>query len=381
MPTVRETVIAGAKLVVVKVGTNVLTDSSGNLNQQRIESLTTQVQQIRSVGREVVLVSSGAIGAGVGKLRLGKRPTDLAHLQACAAVGQSSLMQLYQESLTKFGVHAAQILLTAGDFDTRARYLNMRNTIRTLFEYGCLPIINENDTVSVAEIKFGDNDQLAAMVANLLQAPLLILLTNVDGLYTADPSQDPTARRLDVVTSIDDSVAAFAGITKSVLGTGGMKSKLRAARIATVAGTGVIMANGASDRILDRIFAAESVGTLFLPHGEAVPAWKRWLGYTAQPRGMLTIDVGAANALQKLGKSLLAVGVLEVQGEFGKGDVVSIVSLEKTEIARGLINYSAHDARRIQGRSTERILQEFKELAYAELIHRDNLVLVEPTHS
>src|SRR3954468_13435765 len=185
---VRAEVIGRAHTVVIKVGTNVLTDAAGHLDRGRIQSLADQLHRIRAAGRKVVLVSSGAIGAGVGKLGLGKRPTDLPHLQACAAVGQTALMQAYQECLAGYGIHTAQILLTAGDFDTRARYLNVRNTILTLFEYGCLPIINENDTVSVAEIKFGDNDHLAAMVANLLQAPLLVLLTNVDGLFTGDPA-------------------------------------------------------------------------------------------------------------------------------------------------------------------------------------------------
>jgi glutamate 5-kinase len=190
----REAILQSANLVVVKVGTNVLADAQGHLDRQRIQSLADQVQRIRQAGRRVALVSSGAIGAGVGKLRLGKRPTELPQLQACAAIGQSALMQTYQECLTPHGVHTAQLLLTAADLDSRPRYLNVRNTITTLFEYHCLPIINENDTVSVAEIKFGDNDHLAAMVANLLRAPLLVLLTNVDGLYTADPRVDPQAK-------------------------------------------------------------------------------------------------------------------------------------------------------------------------------------------
>src|SRR4051812_29155732 len=203
---VRAEIMGTAHTVVIKVGTNVLTDATGQLDRGRIQSLADQLHRIREAGRKVVLVSSGAIGAGVGKLGLGKRPTDLPHLQACAAVGQSALMQLYQESFTPHGVHTAQILLTAGDFDSRARYLNVRNTIRTLFEYHALPIINENDTVSVAEIKFGDNDHLAAMVSNLLRAPLLVLLTNVDGLYAADPRTDPAAELLETVPHIDHAV-------------------------------------------------------------------------------------------------------------------------------------------------------------------------------
>jgi glutamate 5-kinase len=366
---IRSEIIARAHTVVIKVGTNVLADSAGTLDRARIRSLADQLHRIRAGGRRVVLVTSGAIGAGVGKLALGKRPADLPHLQACAAVGQSALMQLYQESLAPHGVHTAQILLTAGDFDSRARYLNVRNTILTLFEYAALPIINENDTVSVAEIKFGDNDHLAAMVTNLLRAPLLVLLTNVDGLYSGDPRVNPNATLLATVPHIDSSITELAGETKSDLGTGGMTSKLKAARLATAAGEAVIMANGSLDGILDRIFDAEPVGTLFLPHGEDVPSWKRWVGYTARPKGMLTLDAGACRAVVEQGKSLLPVGVTAVSGEFGKGDVVSLIDESGAEVARGLSNYSSTDATRLRG-------QKAAALPYEELIHRDNLVVI-----
>ena len=368
---VRQEVISRAHTVVIKVGTNVLTDSAGHLDRVRIQSLADQLHRIRSGGRKVVLVSSGAIGAGIGKLGLGKRPTDLPHLQACAAVGQSALMQLYQACLAPHGVHTAQILLTAGDFDSRPRYLNVRNTILTLFEYHALPIINENDTVAVAEIKFGDNDHLAAMVTNLLRAPLLVLLTNVDGLYAVDPRTNPAAELQHTVSSIDESVTDMAGSSKSVLGTGGMRSKLRAARLATAAGESVVMANGATDGILDRVFAAEPVGTLFLPHGQDVPAWKRWLGYTARPKGKLVVDSGARRAVVEQGKSLLPVGVTAVEGDFRKGDVVSVCDEAGREIARGLSNYSSADAERFRGRPSERP----GATPYPELVHRDNLVV------
>ncbi|HEV3384581.1 MAG TPA: glutamate 5-kinase [Gemmata sp.] len=373
---VRQEVVVQAHTVVIKVGTNVLADSTGSLDRHRIQSLADQLQRIREGGRKVVLVTSGAIGAGVGKLGLGKRPTDLSQLQACAAVGQSALMQLYQESLSPHGVHTAQILLTAGDFDNRARYLNARNTIRTLFEYNALPIINENDTVSVAEIKFGDNDHLAAMVTNLLRAPLLVLLTNVDGLYSDDPKTNPNATLLSTVPNIDQSVTSLAATTTSTLGTGGMQSKLRAARLATAAGESVIMANGSIDGILDRVFAGEPVGTLFLPHGQDVPAWKRWLGFTARPRGTLRIDAGAKRALVEQGKSLLPVGVIAVDGEFGKGDVVSICDPAGIEIARGLCNYSSEDASRLMGKNSEQIVSLLGSVSYPEFVHRDNLVVI-----
>jgi glutamate 5-kinase len=370
---VRQDVVARAHTVVIKVGTNVLADPAGRLDADRIRSLADQLHRVRTAGRRVVLVTSGAIGAGVGKLGLGRRPADLPHLQACAAVGQSALMQLYQESFSPHGVHTAQILLTAGDFDSRARYLNVRNTIRTLFEYHALPIINENDTVSVAEIKFGDNDHLAAMVSNLLRAPLLVLLTNVDGLYSADPRTDPAAELVATVPHIDHAVTDMAGASKSDLGTGGMRSKLKAARVATDAGVAVVMANGSLDGILDRVFAAEPVGTLFLPHRDDIPAWKRWIGYTARPVGSVTIDDGARRAVVELGKSLLPVGVTVVTGEFRKGDVIAVCDAAGREVARGLTNYAAADAARLKGRP-----RDDAAAPYPELIHRDNLVVTAP---
>ena len=372
----RQRVVDQADVVVVKVGTNVLTDAHGTLDRARMQALADQLHRIHAGGRKVVLVSSGAIGAGVGRLGLGKRPSDLPHLQACAAVGQSALMQAYQECLTPHGLHTAQILLTAGDFDSRVRYLNVRNTILTLFEYRCLPIINENDTVSVAEIKFGDNDHLAAMVTNLLRAPLLVLLTNVDGLYSSDPRSDPGAKLIATVPHIDRTVTEMAGASKSALGIGGMKSKLRAARLATAAGETVIMANGEIPNILDRIFAAEQVGTLFLRHGDGVPSRERWLGYTARPRGKFKVDDGARQAVEKSGKSLLPIGVVAVEGTFGKGDVVAICDGDGIEFARGLTNYSSADAERLRGLHTDQIARVIGKLQYVELIHRDNLVVV-----
>ena len=371
----RQQILRQASKVVVKVGTNVLTDEAGRLDRARIQALADQIHRVRQSGRQIVLVSSGAIGAGIGRLNLGRRPTDLPHLQACAAVGQSALMQTYQECLVPYGIHSAQILLTAGDFDSRPRYLNVRNTILTLFEYGCLPVINENDTVSVAEIRFGDNDHLAAMVTNLLRAPLLVLLTNVDGLYTADPRTDPSAQLVGTVPHIDRAVTEMAGSSKSVLGTGGMRSKLRAARLATAAGEAVVMANGSVPGILDAVFAGEPVGTLFLPHGEGVPAWKRWLGFTARPQGVIRVDDGARRAVQQQGKSLLPVGVVAIEGSFGKGDVVALCDKDGAEFARGLVNYSAADAERIRGLQTDQIQRAVGKVPYVELVHRDNLVV------
>lgn len=368
----RSAVLSRPGTAVVKVGTNVLADATGRLDRARIQSLADQLLRVRAAGWRVVLVSSGAIGAGVGQLGLRTRPTDLPHLQACAAVGQTALMRLYQEALAPHGVLPAQILLTAGDFESRSRYLNVRNTILTLFDYQSLPVINENDTVSVAEIKFGDNDHLAALVANLMQAPLLVLLTNVDGLYTADPRTDSAAALVPTVETVD-AVVEMAGATKSSLGTGGMTSKLKAARVATAAGGAVIMANGSHDGILDEVFTGEPVGTLFLPQG-SLSARQRWVGFTVRPRGVITVDDGAKRAVTELGRSLLPVGVRGVSGDFGKGDVVSIRDAAGTEFARGLSNYSAADAVRIAGRNTEQLTAQLGALLYPELVHRDNLV-------
>lgn len=373
---VRQEVIALTHTVVIKVGTNVLARPDGSLDPARFQALADQMQRIRASGRKVCLVSSGAIGAGLGRLGLGRRPTDLRKLQACAAVGQPFLMKAWEDCLARHGIPTAQLLLTASDFDSRTRYLNIRNTIVSLFEWGVLPIINENDTVSVAEIKFGDNDHLAAMVTNLLQAPLLVLLSVVDGLFTADPTQDPTAQPIRTVPSIDGEILGKAQASKSALGTGGMRSKLRAARLATVAGESVIMASGQRADVLDAIFRSELVGTLFLPHDSTLPAWKRWLGYTARPRGKMVVDAGARQAIQHQGRSLLAIGIVQVCGSFGKGDVVSICDPEGVEFARGLTNYPSAAVEKVSGVRTEQIREVLGECPYEEVVHRDNLVVI-----
>jgi glutamate 5-kinase len=354
----------------------VLTRADGALEPARVQALADQLHRLRATGRKVALVSSGAIGAGMGRLGLGKRPADLRQLQACAAIGQAFLMRAYEDCLARHGVPTAQLLLTAGDFDNRTRYLNARNTIVTLFEWSCLPIINENDTVSVAEIRFGDNDHLAALVTNLLQAPLLILLSVVEGLYTADPKTDSNAELVRTVPTIDAEVLERAGASRSALGSGGMRSKLRAARLATAAGESVIMASGERAGVLDAIFAAEAVGTLFLPHNTTMPAWKRWLGYAAQPRGRFVVDAGARQAVEAQGRSLLPIGVIQVIGTFHKGDVVALCDAAGVEFARGLTNYASSAADRLRGLRSEQIREVLSELPYEEVVHRDNLVVV-----
>ncbi|MBI3836837.1 MAG: glutamate 5-kinase [Planctomycetia bacterium] len=352
----RQEIATAAHTIIVKVGTRVLTDADGLLDQNRVAALAEELHQLMATGRKVALVTSGAVGAGLGRLQLGKRPTNLAQLQAVAAVGQSHLMESYDRGLRAHGRHAAQLLLTAHDLDDRTGYLNVRNTIRALFEFGAVPVINENDTVSVDELMttFGDNDRLAAMVTNLIRAPLLVLLSDVDGLYDGDP-RDPDSKLIPTVTRLDPSVFKLARDSVTGMSKGGMASKLEAARIATTAGENVIIANGRTPGNLAKIVAGELVGTLLLAQGQAIPAFKRWIGFTAQPRGILTLDAGARVAVEKKGKSLLAIGIVEATGSFRKGDIVSLQDAAGIEFARGLTNYSLEDLLKIKGLKTEKI--------------------------
>ncbi len=371
----RRRIVDAARTLVVKVGTNALSKPDDTLDVDKIANLTDQLHRARQTGRQVVLVSSGAIGSGLGLLGLKKRPDDLPHLQAAAAIGQAHLIRQYDDCLRRYGYHAAQLLLTANDFKHRHRYLNVRNTLHTLFEYGTLPIVNENDTVSVDEIRFGDNDRLAALVTNLLdQPPLLVILSVIDGLYDGDPSL-PTSRVIPLIEHFDDALFQFAALGKSTRGTGGMQTKLEAARIATAVGRPVIIANGNNPQILDQILAGENVGTLFLPQGPSVSARERWIGYNVTPRGKYVLDDGARRAILQKGKSLLAIGIKSVHGAFEKGQIVSLVDLQGHEFGRGLTNYSSFDAARIAGKRTDDFAEVFGNIPYAEVIHRDNLVI------
>jgi len=364
-----------ARVVVVKVGTQVLADEAGRLSADRIATLAGQVSRLAQGGRRVLLVSSGAIGAGIGRLKLSARPTELPMLQACAAVGQPYLMTAWESAFGPLNLPTAQVLLNAADFDHRTRYLNMRNTLSSLFEMGCVPIINENDTTSVAEIKFGDNDTLAALVAGLVQADLLVLLSGVDGLFSGDPRVDPSAKRVDWVDDIDE-VLGLAQATKSRLGTGGMRSKLKAASLAVRSGTSVWLADGGMDGVLDAMREGGDVGTVFpARQGEAMPAWKRWLGFSTRPQGSLVLDAGATRAVREQGKSLLPIGIALVKGQFGKGAVVSLVDDQGVEFARGLSNFGSGELEKIRGLRTEQIHRVAGPVAYDEAVHRDNLVL------
>lgn len=378
----RATLAAGADTVVVKVGTRVLTNPHGVLDEDRIAGLAEQLVRVASGGRRVALVSSGSVGAGIGRLGLENRPTGLAELQAAAAVGQSRLIELYNRALETHGRFAAQVLLTADDLNSRDRYLNIRNTLHELFRLGAVPIVNENDTVRVDELQrnVGDNDRLAALVTNLIPAPLLILLTDIEGLYDGDPAA-AGSKVIPLVHKIDEGVMRLAESKSTAaikLSTGGMTSKLRAALTATSAGGAVVVADGRQPGIVPRVLAGESVGTLFLPQAEPLSERKRWIGWGVRPAGVLRLDAGAARAIQTGGSSLLPVGVTGTDGAFIKGDVVSLVDPGGEEIARGLSNYTRSEVEQIRGRGTVEIAGILGQRPYAELVHRDNLTLVNP---
>ena len=378
----RQEIATRSKTVVVKVGTRVLAHEDGTLDQNRVTSIAEQLVKLMEQGRHVVLVSSGAVGSGMGRLKLNARPSDLAHLQAVAAVGQSRLIESYNRALEGHGRHAAQILLTADDLNDRTRYLNVRNTLLAVFEYGALPIVNENDTVRVDELQrnVGDNDRLAAMVTNLLRAPLLILLSDVEGLYDRHPLT-PGASVIPLVKQLDTAIRDFqqqtpAAVVANHLSKGGMASKLEAARLATLAGENVVIANGRRPNVITDILAGENVGTLFAATGPAVTSRKRWIGLTAQPCGQLRLDIGAQQAIEQQGRSLLAIGARRVDGDFQKGDVVSLCREDGKEFARGLTNYGSDELRQIAGRATDEIVAILGHCPHDEVIHRDNLVIL-----
>lgn len=373
---VRQEIAAIADIMVVKIGTRPLTNDRGTLDEGRVAALAEEIHAILDTGRKLVLVSSGAVAAGMGQLGIKKRPADLPSLQAAAAVGQSYLVQAYERSLRSHGRHAAQILLTADDLNDRTRYLNVRNTILALLRMGAVPIINENDTVSVEELKttFGDNDRLAAMVTNLIRAPLLVILSDVAGLYDGDPT-DPASQVISTVPRLDESIYILVRDRLTGLSKGGMASKLEAARMATTAGENVIIASGREPGTLRKIVAAEPVGTIFLAQGGTLASRKRWIGFTAQPRGSLVLDDGARQAIERRGRSLLPIGVRDASGDFQKGDIVSLVDVRGIEFARGLTNYSLADVLRIKGLRTEQITNLLGYLPYAELVHRDNMTV------
>jgi len=366
----RDRIIRSARNIVVKLGTNVLAADDGTLAPARINAIAEQIAALKQQGHDVTVVTSGAIGAGVAQARLPRRPRDLPGLQAAAAIGQPVLMSLYNRALSKHGLHAAQILLTRSDFEDRHRYLNIRNTIAALHRLHAVPLINENDTVAVEEIRFGENDIIAAQVTNLLRADLMILLSVVDGLL------DEKGEVVDLVPAVTDDILRMAHQRRSALGTGGMTTKLQAARLVTQAGEAAMIANGRTRDILLRIIRGEKVGTVFAPAAHKLSARQRWIGMTVRPLGRIRVDDGAAAALRRGGKSLLASGITAVEGEFARGDVVDVLDAKDIRIARGKTNYASDELNRIKGLRTAHIAQVLGEKPFDEVIHRDNLVLL-----
>ena len=371
----REEYLSKTRRVVVKVGSAVLTDASG-LNHDVLEQLATALCYLRQSGREVILVSSGAVAAGRRRLGLVRRDISLKEKQAAAAVGQSSLMRTYEDIFDQLGQKVAQILLTHDDLSHRQRYINVRNTLFTLLGWGLIPIINENDTVSVQELRFGDNDTLAAMITNLIEADLLVCLSDVNGLYTGNPANDPDACSILTVTRVDAKIEDMAGQVSGVLGTGGMRSKILAAKTVSTRGGCSFIGSGRDPSVIQKLFSGEPVGTFFLPQPERMHSRKHWIAFTLRPKGFLVLDSGACNALLKYGKSLLPSGIREVRGSFGVGAAVHCLDESGKAIAAGLVNYKSVDIENIRGRNTIEIeeLLGFKDSD--EVIHRDNLVIL-----
>jgi glutamate 5-kinase len=353
--------IKSASRIVVKLGTGVLTDSRKQIDPAQLEQLVAQVAALRKSGKEIVLVTSGAVGAGMGALGYEKRPGQLAELQACAAVGQSRLMAHYAELFARHDLHVAQVLLTHEDLEHHERHLNARNTLVTLLGRGVVPIINENDAVSFTEIKFGDNDKLSALVASLLPADLLVILTTVDGVVENFGKANP--KTISVIEQIDSTIEKLAGGTTSETAVGGMASKVQAAKIAVRSGIPLVIASGKKKNVLAQVLAGEDEGTLFVAQPTRLQGRKRWIAFFHHPKGTLFVDDGAKKALRESGKSLLPPGVARCEGDFAAGDVVRICDLDGTEFARGIAKFSSEEIRA-------------KKLARVELVHRDDLVIL-----
>lgn len=367
---------ANIRRVVIKVGSSLLTKGGQGLDTVAIAEWVRQMAGLRQQGVDVILVSSGSVAEGMCRLGLKVRPTVLHELQAAASVGQMGLVRVFDDNFQQHNLHAAQVLLTHDDLSDRQRYLNARSTLLTLLKFGVIPVINENDAVATEEIRFGDNDTLAALVANLVEAELLVILTDQKGLFTADPSVYPDATLLSEVSVNDERLEKMAGDSRSGLGRGGMFTKVRAARLAARSGAATVVAPGVLNNVIAAVFSGTEVGTHFLPDVEPLIARKRWLAGQLQVKGQLIVDLGAAKALKEQGKSLLAVGVKAVSGEFERGELVSCVDEAGLEVARGLINYGYSDAKLILGKSSAEFEKILGYADDAEIIHRDNLVLI-----
>ncbi|WP_428717654.1 glutamate 5-kinase [Undibacterium curvum] len=371
-----QSVIQQAKRLIIKVGSSLVTNDGKGLDSVAIAKWATQIATLRAMGKQVILVSSGAIAEGRQRLGFDKRPTGIHQLQACAAVGQMGLAQIYESSFRVHQLGTAQILLTHADLADRERYLNARSTLFTLLGYGIVPIINENDTVVTDEIKFGDNDTLGALVANLTEADALIILTDQKGLYTADPRKQPDAEFVHQARAGDVALEAMAGGAGSSLGSGGMLTKILAAKRAASSGAHTVIAWGREENVLIRLAQGEAIGTQLVSERAPLAARKQWMADHLQTAGQFVLDAGAVQKLLKEGKSLLPIGVTEVSGEFGRGAVVTCVDQQGNAIARGLSNYGSADARRIRQKSSQDIAGILGFVEEPELIHRDNLVLL-----
>ena len=359
---------------VIKVGSALLTNDGEGLHKDTIVSLAEQIAFLRDKGIQVILVSSGSVAAGVSQLRMSSRPSKLNELQAAAAVGQASLIRHYEDAFQPYSINIAQVLLTHSDIANRERYLNAKSTLMRLLKLGVLTVVNENDTVATDEICFGDNDSLGSLVANLVEADLLVILTDQDGLYTADPRSNPDASLLHEVRANDESLMNMATGGSSI-GRGGMVTKLSAAQIASRSGASTVIANGRDHQVLERLHAGENLGTLLLAQ-DRVTSKKQWMAGQMRIAGKVMVDEGAAKVLLQCGRSLLPVGVTQVEGDFKRGELISCVNDAGVEIARGLSNYSAQEADVIKGQASEKIAELLNYSGDHELVHRDNLVLL-----
>jgi glutamate 5-kinase len=370
------TPVASAKRLVVKVGSSLVTNDGRGLDHAAVGRWAAQIAELRGAGRSVVLVSSGAIAEGVKRLGWKARPSAVHELQAAAAVGQMGLVQAYETAFAQFGLRTAQILLTHDDLADRRRYLNARSTLRTLLTLNAIPIINENDTVTTDEIRFGDNDTLGALVANLIEADALVLLTDQPGLYSADPRKDPGATLVATARADDPRLEAMAGGAGTSHGSGGMLTKVLAAKRAARSGASTVIASGREPDVLTRLAAGEDLGTTLVAAAASLAARKQWLAAHVRLAGRLRLDAGAARALARDGKSLLPIGVVAVEGEFERGELVGCIDPDNREIARGLVNYNAAEAARILRRPSSEIESILGYIDEPELIHRDNMVLL-----
>ena len=368
--------LADARRIVVKIGSSLLTNAGAGLDRDAIADWSRQITSLRERGMEVLVVSSGAIAEGMKRLGWARRPRAVNELQAAAAVGQMGLVQMWESCFAERGLHTAQVLLTHDDLGDRRRYLNARTTLKSLVALGVVPVINENDTVVVDEIRFGDNDTLGALVTNLIEADAFVILTDQKGLYSSDPRRDPGAKLIERATAGDGALEAIAGGAGSALARGGMLTKVQAARRAARSGAHTVIAHGREKEVLVRLFDGESIGTLLVAATPPVAARKQWLADHLKPAGRITLDAGAVKALVADGKSLLAIGATGVEGTFERGEVVSVAGPDGREIARGLVNYGALETARILRKPTSEIETVLGYIAEPELIHRDNLVVL-----